>query len=240
MNIDCMKKRIREYIWKLLEEKNVARFPRPVWGRIPNFVGAEKAAEKLFKTRMWCKTEVLKINPDSPQRPIRYRALIDDKKVVMATPKLREGFLLLDPRKIPSNKYMYASSIKGAFIYGRKISLNEIPVIDLVVTGCVAVDKYGGRLGKGGGYAELEYAILREIGVVDKNIYVVTTIHDLQIVNKIPLEEHDLTVDIIFTPTKTIYVEPRPRKPCGIIWEKLGDKSHLPIILELKKYLYRR
>ncbi len=239
-NIKKLKQEIRERIWRLLEEKNIARFPRPVYGRIPNFEGADKAAERLFRTSIWRKAKVVKVNPDSPQRLVRYRALIEGKKLVMATPKLKKGFLLLDPRNIPSSSYMYASSIKGAFAYGKILRLEEIPCVDLIVTGCVAVDRYGRRLGKGGGYAELEYAILREINAIDENTYVVTTIHDLQIVDKIPVEEHDLTVDIIFTPTKTIYVEPRPPKPKGIIWEKLGDKINLSIIRELKEYLLRK
>lgn len=41
------KQEIRERIWRLLEETNIASFPRPVYGRIPNFKGAEIAAEKL-------------------------------------------------------------------------------------------------------------------------------------------------------------------------------------------------
>ena len=43
------KQRIREYIWRLLEEKGVARFPKPVYGRIPNFVGSEIAASRILE-----------------------------------------------------------------------------------------------------------------------------------------------------------------------------------------------
>ncbi len=232
------KKRIRENVWRVMEERGIARFPRPVYGRIPNFVGAEDAAYRLFKTSLWRRARVIKVNPDSPQQPVRYRALVDRKVVVMASPRLKSGFILLDPESIPVYRYRFASTIRGAFSYGRVIGLREIPRVDLIVTGCVAVDRWGGRVGKGGGYAELEYAILRELGVVDENVYVVTTVHDVQVVNeKIPLEKHDLTVDIVFTPTHTIYIDPRPLKPTGIYWELLGDKVELGVFQELKKII---
>lgn len=232
-----LKRAIREKIWNLLENKDIARFPRPVYNRIPNFQGAEKAAEKLFKTNTWIESSVVKINPDSPQRFVRYRALIDNKLVIMASPKLRQGFVLLDPRSIPSSKYSNASTITGALKYGKFISLKQLPKVDFVVTGCVAVDLKGNRVGKGGGYGELEYAILREIGSIDETTPVATTIHDLQIVDNIPRERHDLTVDIIATPTKLIYVNPRPVKPKGIYWDILGDKAELLVIKELKTIL---
>jgi len=235
MDIKSEKNRIREYVWKLLTEKNVALFPKPVYGRIPNFIGAEKAAERIFGLKEWMRAEVVKVNPDSPQKHVRYRGLVEGKKVIMATPRLLHGFLLLDPKTIPRDKYNYASTIRGAFIYGKKIRLEEIPRIDLVVTGSVAVDLSGARLGKGGGYAELEYGILRELGVVDDNVAVFTTVHDLQIVDKIPVEKHDLRVDFIATPTRLIRIEPRPEKPKGIYWEILGDKAELSVFIELKR-----
>jgi len=41
------KEQIRQQIWDRLEKENLDRFPRPIYGRIPNFVGAEKAASRL-------------------------------------------------------------------------------------------------------------------------------------------------------------------------------------------------
>ncbi len=235
------KRRIRERIWRLLEEKDVAAFPRPVYGRIPNFKGAERAAERLFSTREWREARIVKVNPDAPQRPVRLRALMEGKILVMATPRMREGFLLLDPRLIPPRFYREASTIRGAFRWGRRLSIDELRRlrIDLIVTGSVAVDRSGGRLGKGEGYAELEYAVLRELGAVDEDTPVATTVHDLQVVEKVPRGEHDLTVDIIATPTRLYRVEPRPPKPRGIIWEKLPEEKlkEIPLLRELRKLL---
>ncbi|MEM0355307.1 MAG: 5-formyltetrahydrofolate cyclo-ligase [Desulfurococcaceae archaeon] len=234
------KLRIREYIWRILEEKGVAKFPKPIYGRIPNFIGAEKAAEKLFQTRIWFNASVVKVNPDSPQKPVRYRALLDGKIVVSATPKLRKGFVILDPNVIPPRLYSYASTINGFFKYGKIIKLTEIPTIDLVVTGSVAVDLEGRRLGKGGGYGDLEYGILREIGVVDENTPVATTVHDLQIVDYVPVEKHDLLIDYIFTPTRAYEVQKSRLKPRGIYWDIIGDRKELNVVRELLELKERK
>ena len=37
-------------------------------------------------------------------------------------------------------------------------------MLDFVVVGCVAVTRAGGRTGKGGGFADLELGIFRELG----------------------------------------------------------------------------
>lgn len=39
---------IRKRVWDLMEARNIAQFPRPVHHRIPNFVGAHIAAQKVF------------------------------------------------------------------------------------------------------------------------------------------------------------------------------------------------
>lgn len=75
------KQEIREYIWKLMEEKNIARFPRPVFGRIPNFIGADKAAERLLELDVFKEAEVIFVNPDSPQKHVRYRAIVFGKNL---------------------------------------------------------------------------------------------------------------------------------------------------------------
>ena len=234
-----IKKKIREKIWRIMEEKNIAKFPRPVYGRIPNFIGAEKAASKLFSTDLWRSARVVKVNPDSPQQPVRYRALFEGKILIMPTPRLRNGFILLNPRKMPYSAYRYASTIRGAFIYGKIIDEKRLPLVDLIVIGSVAVSKDGSRLGKGGGYAELEYGILRELGLVDEDTPIATTVHDVQVLgeNAIPREKHDLPVDYIVTPTRIIKTtKPKP-KPSGIYWNILPREKimEIPILKKMKK-----
>jgi 5-formyltetrahydrofolate cyclo-ligase len=234
------KQEIRQRIWSLLESRGIARFPRPVYGRIPNFDGAEAAGIRLCRVKQFKEAKIVKVNPDAPQAFIRKQALVEGKVLIMPTPRLKQGFLLLNPKEIPRSKYDYASTIKGAFIYGKKAGLDDLPKIDLVVMGSVAVSLEGIRLGKGGGYGELEYAILRELGLVNSNTLVATTIHDLQLVDKLPYSEHDVPIDIIATPTKLIWTYTKIPKPKGIIWHKIDkDKMELiPILKEVMKRTY--
>jgi len=195
------KENVRMRIWRLMEEKGIATFPKPIFHRIPNFIGAEKAAQKLRELPEYKAAKVIFCNPDSPQRPVREIALKDEKTVVMATPRLKKGFLVLDPKTIPKNRIFGASTIHGAFKHGRSIEPSRVK-IDLFVAGSVAVSLDGGRLGKGRGYSDQEYAILKNAGSLSQEAIVVTTVHDVQIVEKIPRDEWDIPVDIVVTPSK--------------------------------------
>ncbi|MEM0096281.1 MAG: 5-formyltetrahydrofolate cyclo-ligase [Candidatus Bathyarchaeia archaeon] len=99
-NIVEEKQRLREKIWREMEKAGIAAFPLPCWGRIPNFVGAEEAAEKLRQLDEWKKAKVVFVNPDSPQRKVRENALKDGKILIMASPRLQKGFILIEPTKV--------------------------------------------------------------------------------------------------------------------------------------------
>ena len=224
--IDTRKQRLRERIWTRLQDEGVARFPG-ARGRIPNFIGAEAAARRLDDLRVWRLARHLKCNPDSPQLPLRKAALRAGKVVYMAVPRLRaeRPFLAIDPRAldVPAHR---AASIKGAGRHGRPIGLDRMPPIDLIVAGSVAVSRDGARLGKGGGYSDLEFALAREAGLVTDETVILTTVHPLQIVDagQIPMTRHDITLDYIVTPDDVITVDPARARPAGIIWADLDDE----------------
>ncbi|KAA0010149.1 MAG: 5-formyltetrahydrofolate cyclo-ligase [Thermoplasmata archaeon] len=225
------KQQIRQRIWKEIEERGIATFPPP-YGRIPNFVNADKAAEKLVLLDVWQNAKAIKCNPDSPQKFVRQKALQEEKTIYMAVPRLRKEkcFIELKGRMLAN----VASSIKGAFRYGKPVYPWEMKKIDLIVAGSVAVNRKGARVGKGGGYSDIEYAIAREVGIVDETTPVITTVHDIQIINdEIPMKEHDVPVNYIITPTKIIETEKIYEKPKGIIWDIL-DKE-LPILEIIKQ-----
>ena len=94
----------RQWVWDRLSAEGVARFPFPPHGRIPNFAGAEVAAARLLEIEPWKSATAIKVNPDSPQRPLRAEALRRGITVFVPTPRLRGGFKKLDPRRIPPDK----------------------------------------------------------------------------------------------------------------------------------------
>ncbi|MGC8570350.1 5-formyltetrahydrofolate cyclo-ligase [Caldivirga sp.] len=237
MNIKDVKQAIRERVWRLLEEKNAAAFPRPVYGRIPNFIGSERACELAASLLEFQGARVVKVNPDSPQRRCREITLNSGKLLIMPTPRIKEGFLMLDPTKIPRHYYREASTIGGAFKWGKPIKPWDAPKIDLVVVGSVAVNPATGRrLGKSHGYAEVEWGIMSMFGKVNESTPVVTTVHDLQLVNdNIPKEPFDLPVDIVVTASRVIRVSRVDVKPIGIYWEYVTEDMlrEIPLLAEL-------
>jgi len=224
---------LREEIWELLQRRKVARFPGAT-GRIPNFIGAEACARLLADMPFWKRAKVLKSNPDSPQRAIRQKALQEGKIIYMAVPRLRseKSFIELDPNKLNCSPYM-ASSIKGAAKFGRPVGLDEVQKIDLIVCGSVAVNRKGARVGKGGGYSDLEFALLTEENRIGPKIPVVTSVHPLQIVAEaIPMIEHDIPLTAIITPEEVISIESSLTRPKGIYWNMLPQEKidEIPVL----------
>jgi 5-formyltetrahydrofolate cyclo-ligase len=216
------KEGLREQVWDDLEASGEARFPFPPHGRIPNFAGAGEAADRLADQPVFQAADAIKINPDSPQRPVRKRALRAGKTLYMAVPRLAEEacFLELDPARI--DDIDHATTIGGADDLGVPVTPEEMPAIDLVVSGSVAVTEAGDRVGKGEGYSDLEYAILRELGLVDGETPVATTVHDRQVVDAtVETGDHDVFLDWVVTPDRTIRV-PEAAKPAGIDWDLLS------------------
>ena len=226
------KRELRRARWDALRAAGAARFPGAA-GRIPNFTGAEAAAELLARERVWQRASVLKCNPDLPQRPVRHRALKEGKRVYLAVPRLAEKkpFLLLDPERLDEKDLWKASSIVGAFELGRPVTLKQLEPIDLIVTGCVAAASDGARLGKGGGYSDLEYALLREARKIGPRTPIVTTVHPTQVLRKgrIPMGRHDVSLDLFATPKKVVRCPREYRRPTGILWKDLEPEKRAAI-----------
>ncbi|XVE60105.1 hypothetical protein DITRI_Ditri05aG0100400 [Diplodiscus trichospermus] len=238
---------IRKRVWDLMEAQNIAQNPRPVHHRIPNFVGASVAAKKLSELEAFGLAKCVKVNPDSPQKQVRFLTLSDGKKLLTPQPRLRTGFFsVLESSMLTASTINEACTSVGVAKYGRPIGLDEKIKVDLIVIGSVAVDpKTGARLGKGEGFAELEYGMLRYMGAIDDSTPVVTSVHDCQLVDDIPVEKllvHDVPVDIICTPTQVIYTNTAIPKPQGIYWEKLSPEKlgQIWILKELKSRIERK
>ena len=161
------KQTVRDRIWALLEREGATKPPGQVVGKIPNFLGAEAAADQLAALPAWETARVLKANPDKAQRPVRVKSLTEGKLLYMAVPRLADElpFYLLDPTRLSMSPWEAAAK-EGAALAGRKVAASELPSVDLVVCGSVAVNRQGARIGKGGGFSDLEVAFLVEAGVI--------------------------------------------------------------------------
>ncbi|XP_034282454.1 methenyltetrahydrofolate synthase domain-containing protein isoform X6 [Pantherophis guttatus] len=119
------------------------------------------------------------------------------------------------------------SVLQGVRDYSVPVGLDAKVHVDLIVVGSVAVSEKGWRIGKGEGFADMEYAMMVSMGAVGHRTVVITAVHDCQVVD-IPeelLDDHDLTVDYILTPTRIIKTECKQPKPWGIMWNKISQET---------------
>jgi 5-formyltetrahydrofolate cyclo-ligase len=228
------KQAARQAVWDRLQSEKLARFPFPPHGRIPNFKGASQAALRLLEVEPFRSARRIKVNPDAPQRHVRIEALRRGITVFVPTPRLRAGFRKLDPAEIPPDEIEAAASLSRGARFGGEIALEDLPQLDAIVAGSVAVTRDGRRCGKGEGYSDLEYAILRELGHAP--VPVATTVHPVQIVGGLPIEPNDLPLALIVTPEEVIRVGKPPPAPSGIDWQRLDehDLEAMPVLADLR------
>jgi 5-formyltetrahydrofolate cyclo-ligase len=221
---DAAKQQIRERMWDLLERERAVE--PGVHGYIPAFEGADAAADRLASLPVWQRAQVVKSVPDRAQQPVRERALLDGKLLYMAVPMLADElpFYLLDPRRITLTAAEAASRTTAAEV-ARKVGVEEMRPVQIVVCGSVAVNRDGARLGKGAGYSDIEVALLQEAGLISPTTVIVTTVNPMQVVDEpLPETKHDFSVDLIVTPDEVIECGP-PRRPTGLYWDHLTKEK---------------
>ena len=180
------KDQVRRAVWKAMDREGVSRFPGAE-GRIPNFAGAKLAADKLAGHRLWKRARVIKANPDSPQTHVRRTGARGGQDARDGgAPASRHAPLpaARPASKLSAKQVREAATIKGALRHGRVVAEEELPEIDLVLCGSVAVNLNGARIGKGGGFSDIEYGLLIEAGKIDDHTIVVTTVHPIQILRE--------------------------------------------------------
>lgn len=111
---------------------------------------------------------------------LRFDALKSHKILLVPSPSLmtytdenkndeeedKNFFYMLDGSEMSDSVRKIAMTKKGSISLGKPLSddWSTCPHIDLYIVGSVAVTESGRRLGKGLGYAELEWGILYELG----------------------------------------------------------------------------
>lgn len=200
------KQKLRQAVWEYMEEHNLVTFPRPCYGRIPNFIGSRAAVERLKTLKEWKKARVIFSAPDSSLHPARCEALKEGKIILVAAPRLK-GFHLL--KDVPPEKAFEASSIRGFSRFEKLAKIEpHFLKVDLYLTGAVAVDRMGNRVGKGAGYGDREDAILSKACLINENTPRVALVHEAQVFEDFSslMEKSDKRVTIIVTPEEVYRV----------------------------------
>lgn len=229
---------IRQAVWKYFQEHDLANFPHSVYRRIPNFKGADEAAAKLAALDCFKDAKSVKVNLDKPQGDVRYLTLEQDKTLLVPTPGLRTGLFnsmtnTSAGENTPENLKLLSQN-DGMKKHSKSLQLEDEAKVDLIVVGSVAVSKTGQRIGKGEGFVDLEYGMMRQMKCVTDKTLIVTTVHDVQVFDTLPdalFGPHDVPVDIIVTPTEVIRVATPPPKPTGILWKLLQADKFLRVAI---------
>lgn len=241
----------RTKIWQLMTDRKLVKdYPPSCFDKIPNFKGCGAAAERLSNLREFRHAQCVKVNPSLAQMHLRFLTLKRGKTLLVPSPSLSEALMY---RVEPSSLKKFwqlkrASSKAGAKELGTEIGLDAIDnnkqqQVDLYVVASTVCSVNGVRLGKGLGYAELEWGILYTLGLVNRDTVVATTVHDCQVLsrNELPTSlmcRHDLPVDVIVTPTRIINVREKLDKPdAGICWDLITKQQFesIPILKKLQK-----
>ena len=238
----------RERIWSELRRvaRPDSRFHWDFSSFITDFEGSDRCAENVLA--LPAMTELASsgnqrvfITPDNCLEDLRAALIGHGIPFVMTTYGIVRGFLALDPADVPAGEARYAATLDGFDRYARPLTLREMSQgspFGLCVTGGSAVSRNGVRFGKGHGYFDFEFAVLSELGVAGPSTPIADVIHDCQYVDEeLPPKPHDVAVDVIVTPTRTIHVDAPTRPPARIHWDLIAGSEfdRLDVTRELRE-----
>ncbi len=242
MKFNETKQYIRKKIWSELKKVALpdSRFHYDFSNFIPDFEGSYKCVEKIRSMEVYRQAKLLFITPDNCLEKLREWSIRDGKTYIMATYGIARGFILMKPEYVREEDLEFSSTLDGAERFSRRIGLREMAElgkIDLLVTGCSAVNLRGVRMGKGHGFFDIEWGIFSELGMVDDRTPIICVCHECQVVDvDIPASQWDTIVDYIVTPSRVISVN-GPPKPKGIAWHLINPNliDEIPVLRELKE-----
>ena len=184
------------------------------WGR---------TAEKLRGLQVYRDVTTVFATPDEALHQARINCLVDGKNLVMPAPSIRKGFYLLPAHSLPFKDISAAVTYRGLEKHGQLLKSQAIPMlhVGLLLTGSLAVDTAGGRLGDGTGFFDLGCALLHEFGGLQREKTVLTIILEEQISGELLTQDAwDIRMSGALTPSTIHMFAPPFQKPM-IFWDQL-------------------
>jgi len=237
----------REIIWEELLKvgRPDSRFHWDFSSFIADFEGSDKCVSRIVNLDSVTSRAAGRVfvTPDNCLFSLRAYLLENYIPFVMTTYGIVRGFYEIDPLKVPASDRRFAATLDGFDMYATPVNIEQLAAGEkfaVAVTGGSAVSRNGVRFGKGHGYFDFEYALLTELGLTTPNTIVIDVVHDCQYVDKdLPAKEHDVVVDWIITPTRSILVENVDRSQTQIFWDRIPgtEFEDLGVTKELAKFL---
>jgi len=181
---------------KLIREKIKAKL---------QFLDQEERIEKsfnimqlLFKLKEFKQAKTIAffvgLKEEVETKPMIEEALIKGKRIVLPITDFKKHELIFaeinNLNELIESKYGLLEPL-----IEKKIKLNEI---DLFIVPGIAFDLSGSRIGKGKGFYD---KILKQ---VNKSIPIIALAFEFQVLKEIPIEEHDIKVNLIVTEKRVI------------------------------------
>lgn len=242
---EVTKRAIRLETWQRIKDQKLSPLRRfTVFNKIPNFIGADKAAELLAETDEFKKANSIKVNIDLAQEQVKLEVMKANKTLFVPpaqkSPNVYAKIKSCNSEEVDLVAQKKIIKLQGAEDTFEEIDINNIEKLDMVVVGSCAVSRQGHRIGKGNGYVDLDVGILTYLGVITKDTLIVTTVHEVQVYDTLPEElfqTYDLPLDLIVTPTEVIRVSNRLSRPAGIQWNLLSSRrlEIVPVLKSIKE-----
>ncbi|KAL7727991.1 hypothetical protein ACLKA6_018916 [Drosophila palustris] len=242
--VEPTKRSLRVQTWKKIQEGKVGIGFNGIFNRIPAFVDADKAAALLTQEEEFKKAQHIKVTIDRALHDFKEQSLLADKSVYL--PSTRDSSALCLKVEVPADatdeQKKESLRVQDIQKFRSEIGLDSKLKLDMVVIGSVVVSRDGYRIGRGNGFADLDIGLLIELGAITPETAIVTIVHDVQVVDTLPVnlfQKYDSPVDIIVTPTEVIRVSKRLPRPNGVFWELLSERrlKILPVLQQLKEQL---
>jgi len=185
--------------------------------------GGGKIAEQLRRQDLYRQARAIFSTPAALLHQVRINCLLDNKYLVLPTPGLKEGFFCIMPHTVPVRQLGMAITENGLRRFGRRLGPGEKYNIDLLLTGAVAVDQEGGRLGNGTGYFDLSCALLSANGWLADNHHVLAAVEPTQQVTEpLPREPWDVAMTGLVTVAGCYLFGDQGCKEYPIFWQQLS------------------
>lgn len=227
-----------------------SRFNLDFLNATPNFRGSPDAITRITNLPCYKTAHTLLVTSDNSLEGLRHRALQDGKKVLVGTYRLRRGFVLLDPSVLGEARFELAACLDGMERpgMGRAVSLGQLRdegwKIDMCALGGLVFNEQGVVVWEGAALFEVQWAVLRDLGVLQRETCVVGVAHDCQVVDEAlfgveavtPDKSGEVQCDFVVTPTRVLEVADAVRPSGGVDFDKVDpDALHnIPPLQELK------
>ncbi|KAF2844988.1 hypothetical protein T440DRAFT_408987 [Plenodomus tracheiphilus IPT5] len=227
-----------------------SRFSYDFLSFTPDFRHSDAAIGRVAEISCYKTASTILVTPDNSLEGLRHRALQDGKKVLVATHRLRRGFVLLDPARVGPELWRYASCLDGMEkpSVGRAVTITQLKddgiKVDMCVIGGLVLNEQGVVIWEGQALFEVQWALLQDIGVLSESAPVACVAHACQVVDEttlgierfVPDKKGEVQCDFVVTPEQVFQVEKAVKSSGGIDFNTVDPEAlnNIPPLQELK------